>query len=439
MKTKFYIIQIAILLLGLVFGILAFDCYESEKWITALLFLFLSAFMIILNIRNAQQSGRETEQILQAINHKDFSLFPDKKQHDPLKQKAVDLYYQEKEKNTDVLSFKVLYENILNQLDIGIMILKENANDWEVFYSNPKFIEILKVPKYNRWSLYEEKSPEFFSLIKDTGYRESQDFMEVSINQSGFQTYSIRTTRLETPREDFCIISLESVQKIIERKEKMAWNNLMKVISHELLNTLTPINSLIRNMEYITDQEEISGDDQEEIKESLKIVNNKSEQLLNFINNYRQVAELPKPKLQKISIRPVIEKVLRLMESEFQNKNITLTTSIKDYMIMADEKMLERSLINLLTNALHAVEDLENGKIKISTDQQNTRTVIQVEDNGIGISEQISDKIFLPFFTTRNSGSGIGLTLTKSIMEAHNGYINFRKQQQGSVFELWFT
>ena len=78
-------------------------------------------------------------------------------------------------------------------------------------------------------------------------------------------------------------------------------------------------------------------------------------------------------------------------------------------------------------------------KIRISTDQQNTRTVIQVEDNGIGISEQISDKIFLPFFTTRNSGSGIGLTLTKSIMEAHNGYINFRKQQQGSVFELWFT
>lgn len=91
-------------------------------------------------------------------------MFPDKKQNDPLKQKAVDLYYQEKEKNTDVLSFKILYENILNQLDIGIMILKENTNDWEVFYSNPKFIEILKVPKYNRWSLYEEKSPEFLNL-----------------------------------------------------------------------------------------------------------------------------------------------------------------------------------------------------------------------------------------------------------------------------------
>ena len=91
-------------------------------------------------------------------------------------------------------------------------------------------------------------------------------------------------------------------------------------------------------MEYITDQEEISGDDQGRNKRSLKIVNNKSEQLLNFISNYRQVAELPKPKLQKISIRPVIEKVLRLMESEFQNKNITLSTNIRDYMVMADRK-----------------------------------------------------------------------------------------------------
>ncbi|ASW75177.1 histidine kinase [Chryseobacterium piperi] len=439
MKTQFYFFQVIILLLCLVFGILAFDFYESKKWMTALLLFSLSLSMIVLNIQHSQRFGKEAKQILDAIEHKDFSLFPDKKQKHPLKQQAVNLYYQEKEKNIDLLSFKILYENILNQLDIGIMILKEDRNDWEIFYSNQKFIEILKVPKYNKWSYYEEKIPDFFKLIKETNFRESQDFMEVSINQSGFQTYSVRTTRLETPREDFYIISLESVQRIIERKEKMAWNNLMKVISHELLNTLTPINSLIRNMEYITDQESISTDDQDEMKESLRIVNNKSEQLLTFVNNYRQVAELPKPKIQKVFIKPVIEKVLRLMESEFQNKKITLTTNIREYQIMADEKMLERSLINLLTNALHAIEEIDDGKIIIHTDQQNTRTVIRIEDNGIGINEQISDKIFLPFFTTRTNGSGIGLTLTKSIMDAHHGYITFRKQERGSVFELWFV
>ncbi|AQX05223.1 histidine kinase [Elizabethkingia meningoseptica] len=439
MKIQFYISQIAFLVLSLICGVLAYDFFESKKWITALLFLCISIAMIILNLRNSQRAEKEAEQIMEAILQKDFSLFPEKNQRNRLKQQAVKLYYEEKENNTDILSFKVLYENILNQLDIGIMILKEAGNDWEVFYANPKFIDSLKVPKYNIWSFYQEKIPDFYKLVENTGYRESQDFMEVSINQERFQTYSIRTTRLETPREDFCIISMESVQKIIERKEKMAWNNLMKVLSHELLNTLTPVNSLIRNMEYITDQESISQEDQEEIKESLRIVNNKSEQLLSFINSYRQVAELPKPKIQKVYIKPVIEKVLQLMESELQNKNITLVTNIKNYQILADEKMLERSLVNLLTNALHAVDGISDGKIKIQTEQQNTRTIIQIEDNGTGINDQISDKIFLPFFTTRSSGSGIGLTLTKSIMEAHNGYITFRKLQQGSSFELWFT
>ncbi|MDE5449713.1 sensor histidine kinase, partial [Elizabethkingia meningoseptica] len=382
MKIQFYISQIAFLVLSLICGVLAYDFFESKKWITALLFLCISIAMIILNLRNSQRAEKEAEQIMEAILQKDFSLFPEKNQRNRLKQQAVKLYYQEKENNTEILSFKVLYENILNQLDIGIMILKEAGNDWEVFYANPKFIDSLKVPKYNIWSFYQEKIPDFYKLVENTGYRESQDFMEVSINQERFQTYSIRTTRLETPREDFCIISMESVQKIIERKEKMAWNNLMKVLSHELLNTLTPVNSLIRNMEYITDQESISQEDQEEIKESLRIVNNKSEQLLSFINSYRQVAELPKPKIQKVSIKPVIEKVLQLMESELQNKNITLVTNIKNYQILADEKMLERSLVNLLTNALHAVDGISDGKIKIQTEQQNTRTIIQIEDNG---------------------------------------------------------
>lgn len=409
MKIQFYISQIAFLVLSLICGVLAYDFFESKKWITALLFLCISIAMIILNLRNSQRAEKEAEQIMEAILQKDFSLFPEKNQRNRLKQQAVKLYYEEKENNTDILSFKVLYENILNQLDIGIMILKEAGNDWEVFYANPKFIDSLKVPKYNIWSFYQEKIPDFYKLVENTGYRESQDFMEVSINQERFQTYSIRTTRLETPREDFCIISMESVQKIIERKEKMAWNNLMKVLSHELLNTLTPVNSLIRNMEYITDQESISQEDQEEIKESLRIVNNKSEQLLSFINSYRQVAELPKPKIHKVFIKPVIEKVLQLMESELQNKNITLVTNIKNYQILADEKMLERSLVNLLTNALHAVDGISEGKIKIQTEQQNTRTIIQIEDNGTGINDQISDKIFLPFLQHAPVAQGLAL------------------------------
>jgi nitrogen fixation/metabolism regulation signal transduction histidine kinase len=234
------------------------------------------------------------------------------------------------------------------------------------------------------------------------------------------------------------VISLESIQKIIDKKEKLAWNNLMKVISHELLNTLTPVNSLVHNLEYITEQEELTKEDQDDIKDSLKIINSKSQQLLHFIDSYRQVAELPKPKKTHFNLKNCVENVLKIFNTEFKNKNIEIVLNLKDFHIKADEKMIERVLVNLITNSIFALENLHTQK-KISIELQdfNNRTLIKVEDNGGGIDEKIANKIFLPFFTTRQNGSGIGLTLAKSIMEAHNGYLTYRKTENGSSFEGW--
>ena len=214
----------------------------------------------------------------------------------------------------------------------------------------------------------------------------------------------------------------------------------MKVISHELLNTLTPINSLVHNLEYITVQEEINQENQNEMRESLKIINSKSQQLLHFIDSYRQVAELPKPKKNRFNLKKGIENVLKIFETEFKNKNIEISLHLKDFYINADEKMIERVLVNLITNAILALENrLEQKKIYIEILELNNRILIKVEDNGAGIDEKIADKIFLPFFTTRLNSSGIGLTLAKSIMEAHQGYLTYRKTENGSCFEAWMV
>ncbi len=198
--------------------------------------------------------------------------------------------------------------------------------------------------------------------------------------------------------DDFCIISLESIQKIIDQKEKQAWNNLMKVISHELLNTLTPINSLIYNLEYLTQQEELSKDDQMEIRESLKIINSKSQQLLHFIDSYRQIAELPKPKKARMNLKDAVQKVIKIFDSEFILKNIQIQTNIYDLNANADEQMIERVLVNLITNAIFAVENTEIKTISIRFLEQSNRTIIQIEDSGEGIKPEIINKIFLPFF-----------------------------------------
>ena len=434
-KTK--IIWLIFILLAMVSGIFAFDFYSQNKWINCILFSLVSLVCVVLAQTSALSYIQKTEKLLLAIQKKDFSLFP-KTEENSLVDNAVKLYYQSKEEHLSLSSYKLLYEEILNQLEIGLMILSKKNEDWEVFYVNPVFLEILEIPKYNSWNLYEKKAPDFYKIIEQTNYENSQEFFDISINENTKQSFSLRTKKVQNAKHRFCIISLESVQKIIEQKEKLAWNNLMKVISHELLNTLTPVNSLIQNLEYIANQEFIEKEDQQDMKESLMIINSKSKQLLNFVDDYRQVAELPKPVFKTISLTNIVESALNFLKPEFEKNHITIVNSLENQIILADEKMIERCLINLYLNAIYAVSDNVERTITTEIKTQNKRIILTVEDNGIGISKEIQDKIFLPFFTTRSNGSGIGLTLSKSIIEAHKGYLNYKPLEQGSRFEIWF-
>lgn len=434
-KQQFF--WLLFILLAIVSGIFAFDFYSKNKLINFGLFTTISIGCVILAQVSALSFIQKSEKILLAIQKKDFSLFPIA-EGDNLVDNAVKLYYQSKEEHLSLSSYKLLYEEILNQLEIGLMILSEKNNQWEVFYVNPVFLEILQIPKYNSWELYEPKTPEFYKIIDGTHYENSQEFFDISINENVKQSFSLRTKKVQNVKNRFCIISLESVQKIIEQKEKLAWNNLMKVISHELLNTLTPVNSLIQNLEYIANQDVVEKEDQEEMKESLTIINSKSKQLLNFVDDYRQVAELPKPVFKMISLTSIVESALSFLKPEFEKNHITIINSLENQTIFADQKMIERCLINLYLNAIYAVVDSSEKIIKTEIKIINKRTILSVEDNGVGVSNEIKDKIFLPFFTTRSSGSGIGLTLSKSIIEAHNGYLNYKPLEQGSRFEIWF-
>ena len=440
MKKYYFLQWLFFSILGIVFGIIAYHFWIEKLFFSTFLFASFSCVLMGYCYVLISAKIKETEKIITSILQKDFSLFPKKEHFDDLKNASVKLYYQSKEEHNQLYSYKNLYDTILNKLEIGLIILSKNKEEknWQVFYCNPSFMNILKIPKYNNWSFYESKIPEFYNLIEKTSYQDSQDFIDVSIQESSKQSYSIRTSRITTQHNDFCVISLESIQKIIDKKEKLAWNNLMKVISHELLNTLTPVNSLVHNLEYITEQEELTKEDQDDIKDSLKIINSKSQQLLHFIDSYRQVAELPKPKKTHFNLKNCVENVLKIFNTEFKNKNIEIVLNLKDFHIKADEKMIERVLVNLITNSIFALENLHTQK-KISIELQdfNNRTLIKVEDNGGGIDEKIANKIFLPFFTTRQNGSGIGLTLAKSIMEAHNGYLTYRKTENGSSFEGW--
>ncbi|SHF84081.1 sensor histidine kinase [Chryseobacterium sp. OV279] len=423
--------------LAIVCGILGYHFFQLEKWINVLLFAALVLILIILANFSFLSQIAKTEKIIQSIIKKDFSLFP-KEDASELMSSSVQLYYQSKNEHLSLSSYKLLYESILDQIDTGLMILSETDKEWKVFYVNPTFLNILEIPKYNSWKLYAAKIPEFYRIIEETNYESWQEFLDISIRQNAKQSFSMRTKQVKNVQHSFFIITLESVQKIIEQKEKLAWNNLMKVISHELLNTLTPVNSLIQNLEYISNQETVNKEDQEEMRESLMIITSKSKQLLNFVDNYRQVAELPKPLLKNVSLKTITESAVDFLKHEFEKNHIQVILDLEEHFVSADVKMIERSIINLYLNAIFAVSEKEEKIITTSIKSQNNRVILTLTDNGSGITDEIKNKIFLPFFTTRNGGSGIGLTLSKSIMEAHRGYLIYHAQEEGSSFEMWF-
>ncbi|MDV7695575.1 ATP-binding protein [Chryseobacterium soli] len=424
-------------LLVITSAIIAYHFFSEGKWFNTLLFIGIMVVFVTMVYYSLTSQVSKAEKIILSIRRKDFSLFPTEEGNE-LVDNSIRLYYQSKEEQLSLSSYKLLYESILDHMETGLMILSAQHEKWNVFYVNGAFLEILQVPKYNSWELYASKVPEFYKIIENTGYNSSQEFFDISIHGNSKQSFSLRTKQVKNTQHHFYIITLESVQKIIEQKEKMAWNNLMKVISHELLNTLTPVNSLIQNLEYISNQETIDKEDQQEMKESLMIINSKSKQLLNFVDDYRQVAELPKPVLAPVSLKNVIDSAASILKSTLTQQNIQMMMDIEDFRISADEKMIERSLINLYLNAIFAVSEKEHKVIKTSVRSHNNRIVVSITDNGTGITTEIKDKIFLPFFTTRAGGSGIGLTLTKSIMEAHGGYLNYQALEEGSAFELWF-
>ena len=213
----------------------------------------------------------------------------------------------------------------------------------------------------------------------------------------------------------------------------------MNVMSHEIINTITPISSLAENLDSLL-QEELEDETFVEISQGLKIIKRRSYHLTSFVDTYRKLAELPLPQKEKIDLINVIQNTLLLFEQEFSSKKIKIKfNNSTELYINADKQQIEQVIINLLSNCLYALVDIDNPQITITLLQDNNRVHLTITDNGMGVSKEIKDNIFIPYFTTRKDGSGIGLTLSKSIIEAHNGSIHFKSEKGKTDFIMTFT
>lgn len=434
---KFYnALFVRVLFIMILFFFCVFLIYKMFYY-NAFLVGFFAIIMLAEMYFYVQNRVLFYDRTLLSILQNDFTTnFPEENKKDNFKTLYL-LYETLKEQQQEQTSKEVVYQSILNSIDTGTLILEKEGEEWNIFLMNDCFSDLFKVPKVSHWKYLKNYLPSLCNEIESLGFTELKSAISIKIEEQDLQTFMLQTSLTKTYNKEYFIILLDSIQRVIEKKEKEAWINLMKIISHELMNSLTPIRALSQNLLQIVDQEELEKDDFEDIKSSISTIINRSDHLQVFVENYRKLAMLPTPNKQMTPINALFDDCLRIMNPILKSENIELVNEINSSRsILIDKNQMEQVIINLITNSIYALKDKAEKKMFLSSYTENNRFFIIISDNGKGIDPEIRDKVFLPFFTTRKDGAGIGLTLSKNIIEAHGGYLSYQTDEEKTDFVI---
>jgi signal transduction histidine kinase len=237
------------------------------------------------------------------------------------------------------------------------------------------------------------------------------------------------------------LVSLQNIQPEMQQKEVEAWQNLTRVLRHEIMNSLTPILSLIGTMKHIVDKElpATANDNgaKGDLQEALQTLESRGIGMINFVDGYRSFTSIPAPSFSEVNMVPFVSQMMNLLQPEMIAANISFMMENKagDQLIEADAEQLSMVLINLIKNAKEALEHTKNPSINMQISAKNQWLLIEVTDNGPGIEPEAMEDIFIPFFTTKENGSGIGLSLSRQIIQQHGGAIKvYSEVGKGSRF-----
>jgi len=231
------------------------------------------------------------------------------------------------------------------------------------------------------------------------------------------------------------LYSIENLSGELSARESSAWRNLIRVLTHEIMNTLTPVTSLAQTTVGMLDDPEAADD----IREAITTIGRRSEGMINFVSRYRELLRVPKPRLEPLSVDALLRSTTTLMQSDLGGIAVEIDVTPQTLEVHADRQLMEQLLINLVRNAAEALEDAEPGRISLQAGFDHGRVVIAVCDNGPGIPADDLEQVFIPFFTTKGDGSGIGLSLCRQIMTAHGGDIAIDSNPSGTTIRLVFN
>jgi two-component system nitrogen regulation sensor histidine kinase NtrY len=422
--------------------------FFSHDWLVAVVFALGSLYQVKMLIEHLDRSHENIVSFLNSISFDDLSHSFKTQSDDPTVQRLhhelnnamTKLRNSRREKDSEFLFFK----NIVMHVGIGLIIFREDGKI-EIFNSAARrLLKLNRAENINDLKEVSETLVNVFVKLK-TGGRE---LLRLKIGDDLVQL-SIYAIELTLRGENVKLISLQNIQSELEEKEMEAWQNLVRVLTHEIMNSVTPISSLAGSVEeelkeHMEAQQSgpLSRDQLQDIHLSLQTISKRSEGLIHFVKEFRSLTAIPKPKPIQISVKTALDELTMLHRKELMEKNIRLNITVypEDLTISADRNMIDQVVINLIKNAIQSFEEQDEKNIELKAFlNEKSRPVISVRDNGTGIDPEALEKIFIPFFTTKKTGSGIGLSLSRQIMRQHQGTLTVKSTVgKGTEFFMRF-
>ncbi|HAF29412.1 MAG TPA: ATP-binding protein [Bacteroidales bacterium] len=445
-KFRIYIIVQVVLIATT--SLLFFWTLDQEYMlITSSSLVILWVLQLIYLIWYLQRVNRDIIKFITAIKYDDVSIsFHNKQKID----KAFVNLYKElnqiiqniSEVRSDKESEHQYFQNTVKHIGIGILAFDENG---KIEICNDAVLNLLKLNRLNNINDVNNTQIGLADKFKNIKPGNNK-LIKLNIDSEIIQL-SVKAAKFKIKSREIRLLSLQNIKTEIDQSEVDAWQKLIRVLTHEIMNSVSPIKllsgSLIEMFEENNKIKTIEEIDNTTIKNSvlgLKTIRKRSDGLSNFVATYKSLTQLPRPTFKELDVCSMFKHMDTLLKNDLSEKGIEFKYYCEtSLLIHADEKLIEQVLINLIKNSSEALSEVTNPKITLSAELLNEQVQIKISDNGPGMNPEMIDNIFIPFFTTKEKGSGIGLSLSRQIMHVHGGNISVKSEPcKGSTFILSF-
>lgn len=418
----------------------------TPYWLAGIWTALLTIGLFYEMVRYVDQSERKLTAFLQALRQSDFSVtFAENTKSDDydLHRAFNQLNEIFKRLRSDREAEHLLLHVVVEHAGAPMICFQEN-ND-EVYLINNAAKSLLHLPFLQNIAALHRVDPDLPGFLRRMVDGEKSTF---KIVQSGKTTVlSLTSCHIVFNNRELKLIALNDVSSELAAKEAETWQKLLRVLTHEISNSAIPLSTLSSHIhDMVTKANQVdrtlTSEERQDVMDSLKTIDQRSRSLKEFVQNFRSVNQIPEPKLAQIRVQELIETTVGLFARDLERENIRLIAeNSQDALIHADLNLTQQVLINLIKNAIEAMSNMKEEKsIELKVKREGRLVHLLVRDTGRGIPQDEIDQIFIPFFSTKKGGSGIGLSISQQIMQKQRGDISVQSVSgEGSVFTLSFV